>query len=75
MSGGAKKASPREKELTLSPQRYEVTTSVHFIGGRLVQPGEIVQLPADIQPGDKLIPVDADGNRIKVPDPKAEQKR
>ena len=75
MSGGAKKAIPREKVVTLAPQFYEVTTSVHFIGGRLVHPGEIIQLPVDVQPGDKLIPVDSEGNRVKVPDPKADQKK
>ncbi|MNR20785.1 hypothetical protein D3C85_1376480 [compost metagenome] len=32
-------------------ERYEVTHVPHYIGQRLVQPGEIVTLPAGVKPG------------------------
>ena len=64
MSGGAKQARPRDKNAAMSKERYLVTDAVHFIGGRLVQPGEIVHLPEGVKPGDKLIEVDEDGNPV-----------
>lgn len=36
---------------------YEVTHVQHFINGRLVQPGEVVELPKGVEPGRYLKPV------------------
>lgn len=61
MSGGATKAAPREKQVAFQSQRYKVTETVHFINGRLHQPGDIVVLPEGVKPGKKLIAVGNDG--------------
>jgi hypothetical protein len=75
MSGGAKAAAPRNKNAVLGAERYLVTEVVHYIGGRLVKPGEIVQLPEGVKPGDKLVQVDDAGNPVKADEkPKAEAK-
>ena len=64
MSGGAKQSRPRDKNSAMSAERYRVTESVHFIAGRLVNPGEIVSLPEGVKPGDKLVEVDDAGNPV-----------
>ena len=46
---------------------------MHFIGGRLVQPGEIVNLPEGVKPGDKLIEVDGAGNPVAKAEAKADK--
>lgn len=74
MSGGAKKAAPREKSLALSPQQYKVTNVPHFINGSMVPVGQTVFLPEGVRPGKHLVPVDDDGNEVKVPEPKEEVK-
>lgn len=40
--------------------RYLVTHAPHFIGQRIVEPGEIVTLPEGVKPGRWLIPQAAD---------------
>lgn len=71
MSGGAKKAAPREKVVRLGEQQYRVTDAPHFINGTIEPVGAIVRLPEGVEPGKRLVPVDEDGNDIK---PKAAEK-
>lgn len=74
MSGGAKKAAPREKDVKFSEARYLVTEVPHFINAQLVQPGTIVNLPEGVKPGAKLVEVDEDGNPVKAKaDPKGKK--
>lgn len=64
MSGGAKKAAPREKSVQYGPTRYEVL-AVSFINGALRhpgqpgQPGEFVYLPVGVKASKNLRAVGA----------------
>lgn len=64
-SNGATKAAPRDKELNLQPTRYLVTQSPHFINGNIEPVGAIVSLPKGVEPGKKLVEVDAAGNPVE----------
>lgn len=66
MSGGAKRAAPREKAVQFSEARYLVTEVPHFINGAIQPVGAIVSLPEGVKPGKKLIEVDDDGNPVKA---------
>lgn len=65
MSGGAKKAAPREKNPAFGEQRYRVTNAPHFINGSIVPVGEFVYLPVGVKAGQHLVAVDDDGNEVK----------
>jgi hypothetical protein len=72
MSGGAKKAAPREKNHAFGDQRYKVTNVPHFINGSIEPVGAFVFLPTGVKAGKYLVAVDDDGNEIK---PKAEPEK
>lgn len=69
MSGGAKKAAPREKGTVFAEQAYRVTDRPHFINLKMEPVGAIVHLPEGVEPGQYLVPVDEDGNEIKAKAP------
>ncbi|MDQ8050733.1 hypothetical protein [Luteibacter sp.] len=76
MSGGAKKAAPREKGTVFGEQLYRVTDRAHYINLKLEPVGAIVRLPEGVEPGKHLVPVDEDGNEIvekKAPEKPAEK--
>ncbi len=56
MSGGAKKAAPREKSVQYGSQRYRVTTT-SYINGALRYPDDEVYLPVGVEAGDNLEPI------------------
>lgn len=48
-------------------KRYEVTHVAHYIGGRLVSPGEVVTLEPGVEPGRWLKLVAEDAPAVPVP--------
>lgn len=75
MSGGAKKAAPREKNHAFGEQQYRVTNAPHFINGTLLPIGSLVYLPAGVKPGKYLVAVDEDGNEVKPKEPEKEPEK
>lgn len=69
MSGGAKKAAPREKGTQFGEQAYRVTDRAHYINLKLEPIGAIVYLPEGVKPGKYLVPVDDEGNEVKAKSP------
>lgn len=67
MSGGAKKAAPREKEVSFSEERYEVLET-SYINGSLHYRGDEVHLPQGVKAGANL-------ELIKDPDEKSSAKK
>lgn len=76
MSGGARKAAPREKNTVFSEAEYLVTEQPHYINGQLNPVGSYVRLPEGVKPGKKLVEVDENRKPVPVkPAAKADDKK